>query len=106
MEVRFEGPLPFRLHMNRWMISGVIVFVLGAALWVVDVMIRPPADSVARPLLADPVEITTGPGNPMVLHKIAWGTVLAGISLYFFGRVVQLIAVFKTKRSPEPPHDA
>jgi uncharacterized membrane protein YGL010W len=86
MEVRFEGPVPFRLRLNRWMIGGMVVFVLGVAAWAIEIM--------------------TGPKESAVFHGIAYATVLAGISLYFIGRVVQLIAHFRSQRKPEPPHDA
>jgi len=77
MKVRIGGPFQVRFEMNGLMFSGVVLGIAGSAVW---------ALAHFRILLDHPR-----------WDDVALGIILVGISLYFLGRIVNLVAYFKRR---------
>lgn len=81
MQIRIEG-IPVRMDLNGYMLAGLVVFLLGAAIWTVDAFALLPEEW------------------PTV--KVAWGTMVGGMALYFLGRVVQMVDMVRRTHSRKP----
>jgi hypothetical protein len=77
MKVRIGGPIQIRFEMNGLMLLGCALGVAGVGVW---------ALAHFAILLEDPR-----------WDDVALGVILVGISLYFLGRIVDLVAHFKRR---------
>lgn len=86
MRIRVGGPVPLRFELNALMAVGLFIGVAGAALW-------------AAAFLGYLRGFAYGEGAEGGV-SLSWsdagvGVTLAGIALYFLGRIVQLVAHFR-----------
>lgn len=79
MQFRMPG-LPFRLEMNRLMVAGSVVFLLGVGGYGAGVLGAWPPDSP--------------------LENVFFGITLAGMALYLLGRIVHIVDHLRN-REPE-----
>lgn len=79
MILRIPG-LPIRFELNPLMLAGVVLFALGVGGYGAGVLGAWPPDTLPE--------------------HLSLGLTLAGMALYFLGRIVQLVVFFKSRRNP------
>jgi len=77
MKVPIGGPVVFRLERNRAMTAGLIVFAVGSAGYGTTQFDLLPDDGV--------------------LPAVFFGVAIAGIALYFVGRLVQILGSLRKR---------
>ena len=82
MKMRFGGPLPIRVEMNGLMGAGAIVGLVGVAAWCLGAAGL--FDGASRPFAGG------GALGRLTAADLCLGVALAGMALYFLGRVVQI----------------
>jgi hypothetical protein len=78
MKMRVGGRLPFRFDMNGWMVAGLVVGGIGIAGWTAEALGAYPEGGA--------------------LGDASRGLTLAGLALYFLGRVVHLYVHYRSGR--------
>jgi hypothetical protein len=90
MKLRIGGPLPFRVEMNGAMLAGCVVGIAGLAAWAAS----------AAGLFEGSARLSggSGPLSRLTVHDLCIGIALAGMALYFLGRVVQIVTMLRRPR--------
>jgi hypothetical protein len=81
MRIRIGGPLPVRFELNRLMFAGMAIGAVGIAVWGAGSLGLLPGGIGRR---------EEGGGPLLAWGEAGMGLTLAGIALYFLGRIVQL----------------